>query len=409
MKKFKKILHHALLMIKINRKSYVLLSITIAISLGIVFEFLLFFDTRSFNNHKEAIRYPDNIGELNETGNTIDDLQQFCTQIDAMKDTAIERWKKTTMELTSYSGINGDKSVHVNAYLTKRNFFNYPFFVDKFEKVELIEGRIYSQEEIVNKANVVVIDAALANAYSKENVINEYLTLPILNEDGSFHLEDYRIIGVVSKREDTITVIESDGFEIDQSDIYLPITQSDRLFTQQSLSTSFTIISNQLEEITYQAAVSGIKINSSYTYKKLMHEDMQDAIFVKAIILILIVFILEINMFSTLRSMIKDREKEIGIKRALGISNRDIIIQFLIEMFLVLIMNVVIISALCTSISYVLILLYNDIQTASLILYIQPYSLVLFFIISFFLIIGNSLLTSYLTMKVDIIQNIKAE
>lgn len=407
LKNGKRIYKHALAMVKEHRKSYILLSITIFISLGIVFAFLLFYDTRSFNNNKEFLKYPDNVGQVGEFGNNKETKEIFKKQMVGMKDTAVETWFTSSVNLSVYE--NYDKLVNAKVYYTNRDFFNYPVCNTEFDRVDLIEGRLYTQSEIANDENVIVIDKSLSKAFGNDSILNKKLKIPVKDANGNFHYEDFQVVGVVSNRSDTKTVQKENDIELIQVDIYVPITQRNSLYMQSPLEVYDTIISNKLREVTRLAMTQGIYMTSMISTKDMINKEMSDATIVKAIILLIMVVILNINMFSTLSNLIKDRQKEIGIKRALGISNKKIILQFFIEMLLVLLSNVVVITVFGTSFSYIALLLYNFLNDATLVLYIQPYSLLLYFIISLFLILGNSLLISYLTTRVDIIQNIKAE
>lgn len=404
--KYRKILNHAKKMVNLYKKSYLFLSVTVSLSIGILLVFLLTFDSIKFNEFKEIKRYPENIAQMMMQDD--DYNERYFLNYLKSKNIALNEWYTSDTTLDMYQKKNEILTAHV--YLTNRNFFNYPVYHEAFEKPEILEGRLYSNKEIENKSRVVVIDQVFAKALNKENIVGTTIRLPLKKSDGNYYLDDFKIIGVVKKRNDRIVNVTSENIMIHQIDLYLPYTLKDQIYTDSNpITKNITIISENMRAIAKQAMQYKVGINSVASFHDDMYKKSKDNAIVKSIILIVIVIILNVNMFSTLNNLIAKRKKEIGIMRALGIKKVDIMIQFFFELFYVLLINIIIISSIIILIFYIITQIISFKTGADYIMYMEPLSIVLYLSISFMLIMSNAFCTSYLTTRIDILENIKAE
>lgn len=406
MVKYRKIYKHAKQMVRLYRRSYMFLSVTVSISIGILLIFLLTFDSINFNEFKDIKKYPENIAQMMLQNDDTNELYFLNYLKD--KNIAMNDWYTSDITLDMYQKENEIISAHL--YFTDRNFFNYPIYYDEFDKPEVIEGRIYSNEEIKNKRNVVLIDEVFAKALHRENIIGSTIKLPLKKSKDEFYLADFKVIGIVKKRNDKIVNVASENTIIHQIDLYLPYMLKEDFYTDSNAITkNVTIISENMRAIVKQAKQYKAGINSIAAYHDDMYKKSRYNIIVKCILLLVIVIILNVNMFSTLNNIIAKRKKEIGIMRALGIKKTDIMIQFFFELLYVLLMNVFVVSSIIIAAFYVVAQIISSKDSFPFLMYMEPFSIILYLLISFMLMMSNAFCTSYLTTRIDILENIKAE
>lgn len=404
--KYRKIYIHAKKMVRIYRNSYIFLSVTVSISIGILLVFLLTFDSMNFNQFKDIKKYPENIAQImlqNDDTNEVYFLNYLKN-----KNISMINWYTSDVTLEMYQKENEIITAHL--YFTDRNFFNYPVYYDEFDKTEIIEGRIYTDEEIMNKKRVVMIDETFAKALCRHKILGTSIKLPMKKSNHEFYLAEFRIIGVVKKRADKTVNIDSENTVIHQTDLYLPYELKSDLFTDSNpITKNVTIISDNMRAIVKQSRQYKAGINSIAAYHDDMYKKSKENIIIKGIILLVIVIILNINMFSTLNNIIAKRKKEIGIMRALGVKKKDIMIQFFFELFYVLLINVFVVSTVIIAIFYMISQIISSKSDIPFLMYMEPQSIILYLSTSFMLMMSNAFCTSYLTTRIDILENIKAE
>ena len=134
----------------------------------------------------------------------------------------------------------------------------------------------------------------------------------------------------------------------------------------------------------------------------------------KALITAVLVVLLGINLYSAFSNALNDRKFEIGVKRAIGASAFSIVRQFFLEAVLLMLGN----SLLGVSLVCDLLAVYKYVYERTpdqwgvfhdWIIYLSPYSAQAFAICAVALTVGFSLIFSYLTTQVEIVQYLKEE
>ena len=90
----------------------------------------------------------------------------------------------------------------------------------------------------------------------------------------------------------------------------------------------YTKYPTQVVEKIRNMDVAGI---STMEMKNDAYAVIRDKIEVKAIIAMVLFFLLGINLFSSFKNVLSERKYEIGVKRAIGASGTDIVLQFFFE------------------------------------------------------------------------------
>ena len=128
-------------------------------------------------------------------------------------------------------------------------------------------------------------------------------------------------------------------------------------------------------------------------------------------VLSVLLFILSLNLFSLHNNVLKNRRQEIAIKRALGFSKKEIVMEFLLEGTIIFLINLLITSFIIFSIGvlwhYKNYQLIRGVYPVSIMIY--PFSLKIFLVSSIFLTILNSVVLAFLATRINIIDAIKTE
>jgi putative ABC transport system permease protein len=138
-------------------------------------------------------------------------------------------------------------------------------------------------------------------------------------------------------------------------------------------------------------------------------KDLQSyLLFQKSIIMLVVMIISGINIFGTMAGLIAERKNEIGIKKAMGASDFDIMIGFFIENIISVFKAIVVAAGITSTLAIIYAIyqrhiLFNDYQIA---IYPATVILLLSYILSSTL--GFSLIPSYKASRINIIDTIRA-
>lgn len=129
----------------------------------------------------------------------------------------------------------------------------------------------------------------------------------------------------------------------------------------------------------------------------------------RALILCFFYIVLAINLYGSFRNALNERKFEIGVRRAIGASKKDIMGQFMLEGMLVILMNMLA-SIYIVSVGF---FVFKEIIKLAMgidfILYISWGSVLSFFIICISLAMLFSAIFAYQTTRVNVIDNLRAE
>lgn len=315
------------------------------------------------------------------------------------------------------------------------NEFNQKFIkkidnITSRHKTDLMFGRLIDEEDIEYKSKVAVVDENFAEiVYGSKDVVGQIITLPIykVNPENSFmeisYYEKLEIIGVV-KSNDKITLNEDEikekflkGENVYEFYIYTPLTlkideKENEEYTMRI--TTFSKDENYKKNISkveeYLANYSSHNNYESYNYynlKSRVDSEIHDLRQMILYVVIFLFFIASISIINTMLFSIKERINEIGIRKAIGAFNENIIVQFLFEGsiygFLASIIGVVI-SILTASLIFVLI---NGYEKWNTYLVVSLNSIVIAVLTSFLIGIIASIIPAFYASKIKITNAIK--
>lgn len=209
------------------------------------------------------------------------------------------------------------------------------------------QGRVWTSDEIASKEKIAIINCYGAQLlFGNENPIGKYI------EIDNFY---YRIIGVLansSSTEEQVIALNNTIEKMDEQSIvfpaielYLPIATFSYYYQYEGGPTNLCIRLSDTEkkqetisnlEFYYKDDIDTGKVTISYI--ELINDDINNSLSeIKPLILIIIIFILIISGMITINTMffnIKEKIPEIGIRKAMGATNIDIISQIIFEGFL---------------------------------------------------------------------------
>ena len=192
------------------------------------------------------------------------------------------------------------------------------------EKDKLICGRFIDAGDVKDRRRVAVISASLADTlFGSQDACLRVFRLGETN---------FRVIGVRSSPEQ---IYEADTL----SQVFIPITAFDDIFGGGIAGVSFEVddkarIGDKVQEVTralherYPGKLSVLDLSEQMNYAD---EIMGIVRLIMAVVGALALLVGGIGIMNIMLVSVKERKKEIGLRKALGATNRDILRQFMLE------------------------------------------------------------------------------
>lgn len=224
--------------------------------------------------------------------------------------------------------------------------------------IELIPiyGRLINKGDVSSNAKVCIVDEKIAqDNYKRSNIVGKTISVSI---DGRF--EEFEVIGVVQTG---VNALQSMLGGIIPSFVYIPFTtmqdeavQSyyDEIAVKLKPNTEL----NDITETLNRAILSGRTIASELSIENLLKqkEQLNNIMSVITIVLSAIagisLVVSGLSIMTVMLVSVNERTREIGIKKSIGATNMDIMMEFLIEAMLITLLGGILGSVLGISISF---------------------------------------------------------
>lgn len=226
---------------------------------------------------------------------------------------------------------------------------------------KITQGRDIQDKDLEEKKRVVVISQFAADIFFPEDsAIGKQIAISLTGEETEKVF--FEVVGVYKNSYDEKTVYKLiknaqmkhlEGVNV-QLNFYIPKTvycdYSDYIGTNvQSVvvdTKNNVEIKKRIEQ--YYSTTDTIEVSYSEKMIKMVKEINKDLILVMRCIMVVMMIIAGFNLFNSLMFSIRERISEIGIKKALGAENIDILSQFLIEGIVISILGALVAVAIVT-------------------------------------------------------------
>lgn len=222
----------------------------------------------------------------------------------------------------------------------------------------LVRGRLINIDDIYDMEKVTVIDTALADLlFGTDDALGREIKFPVYDEFGNVEYESFEIVGIIeasdyaNKNLDTLKkMYKEDSAELLSQDssmfkfnFYIPysIKIGNSENADNTMNLIFTSRTESYRDIRYEIIMAGNR-NSYIDIHNIIDADAVYNIYAadikssqKTILYaVLIIFVISgLSIMNTMLFSVKERINEIGIRKAVGAFNSDIVGQFIFEGF----------------------------------------------------------------------------
>jgi len=401
-------------MIKRNRGVYGKLSVTVVLSFSLLFAFLSFTDARLYNQYKEVFAQPREIVLSNVYGKPAS-FQALISQIKSNTNNA------DCYGYTTHNGICEYENGDINARCSFLPNGDIPVYTWKRINIDK-NNDIYSVTPVKLigekkgfdlKGNEIIINKSWYEALINGGVETP-IQIPIHFDwqDGKSSDWILTVVGICSDTERDKLQINELGYVYGWGNMYLPIELLSRTDVGEfGVSTEYSVWTNTPypEKVIAYARALGFSTYGASEAQQAANTILKVETTNKSYIAAVMLVLLSINLYSSFSNALKDRQYEIGVKRALGAEKRHIVRQYLYESASVLLLDTLISITLVVNLMigykvYQLFFLRNEWT-----IYVSIYSIIIFLICSLSLSIVFSLIFAFQSTQVKIISNIRNE
>lgn len=244
--------------------------------------------------------------------------------------------KEKIQEVTSVTLANGDfGSVKTESKTKDASINGINESYSELVKTDMAEGRFINERDVQTFRNVIVIDDISAQKFfGNQSALGQRVKLTVGNNN-----LNVTIIGVTKSANSGMASMFGDNMP---AQIYLPITISDKIMTRTEIS-FMSVMVDDMEKATEIAAKIVRLLEKSHRnegkyaaeegFKELdmINSVLQTFTLVIGAIAGISLIVGGIGVMNIMLVSVTERTREIGIRKALGAKNKDIMMQFLTE------------------------------------------------------------------------------
>ena len=210
---------------------------------------------------------------------------------------------------------------------------------DRVIELVPIYGRLLNKGDVISGAKVCVIDEKVAQeSYKRSNIVGKKISVKV---GGT--LEDFTVVGVV---ENGVNILQSMLGEYIPSFVYIPYTtlqtESSQFYFDQIAvkikgDESTDDLSNRIEQaiLKNRDIVTQVKVDNLLKQKSQLNNIMSIITVVLSAIAGISLIVSGLSIMTVMLVSVNERTREIGIKKSIGATNADILIEFLLEALLI--------------------------------------------------------------------------
>lgn len=217
--------------------------------------------------------------------------------------------------------------------------------------LDILHGRLINKGDVASKAKVCLIDEELArNAYKRSNIVGKKINVVINGMTCEFE-----VVGVVKNG---VNVLQSMLGNIIPAFVYIPYTtfqyESQRDNFDQiavKLYDSQTDVSSKIKQTVQAEKNSNVIVENLVGQKDVLSGILNIITIVLTIIGGISLIVSGLSIMTVMMVSVSERTREIGIKKSIGASKKDIMMEFLVESALITITGSLIGVAAGTAVS----------------------------------------------------------
>lgn len=196
---------------------------------------------------------------------------------------------------------------------------------------ELLYGRLINKGDIKSNSKVCILDQSLAvELYGRENIVGKTVSL-LCNST----VEEFNVIGIVKTGKGIMQSLMGNYFP---SFLYVPYTSFDNApnYNQFFLKIDGTKTSEEVtglveNELNGKNGDKKYAVTDLATQKGSLDSMMNIVTLILTVIGAISLFVSGISIMNIMLISVNERIKEIGIKKSIGATNKDILLDFLTE------------------------------------------------------------------------------
>lgn len=424
MRRKQSIIRHAFMMVGRTIKSYGLLSVTITLTFTLLLGYLVFTDTKLYNQCKSIFAKDPNLATYSAGLPEHDALlSKLVEKAEEMENTRyyVEHRLSVSLSQTEYTMTDTGDRLNVS-YLDISSLPGTVFGIavgDVLCPITWLPGQ--EREAIRLTGNEAILSAEWFYALGLDKMEEPTYTvrLPYENDSGR-NTYSFRIVGIVDDPYDDaltgITLLD-DGTDnattLYQPSLYVNLEYLGPENTSSRLSWGRTCVlytsdPRELIKITDNLGINVNFRNAVEAQDKAL-ETIRAQKQVKFVIAAAMLLLLGINLYSSFTNALSERRFEIGVKRAIGASSFAIVRQFLYESLLVMCANTLLSVALVADLAIIYKFFMEQTDWKDYIIYFSPYSIAMFAVCAVTLTVVFSLIFAYKSTQVQIVDYLKAE
>lgn len=418
------IIRHAFMMVGRTIKSYGLLSVTITLTFTLLLGYLVFTDTKLYNQYKSVFAKDPNLATY-FAGLPEHDalLSKLVEKAETMENTRY--YVEHSVLVPQYNGQYTMTETGGKLYIGHIRISSLPGTVfgiadtDTLCPITWLPGQEREAIRLTGNEAILSVEWFYALGLDKMEEPTYTVRLPYENDSGR-NTYSFRIVGIVDDPyDDTLTGVTllDDGADnattLYQPSLYVnleylgPENTSSRLSWERTC-VLYTSEPRELIKITDNLGID-VNFHNAVEAQDKALENIRAQKQVKFIIAAAMLLLLGINLYSSFTNALSERRFEIGVKRAIGASSFAIVRQFLYESLLVMCVNTLLSVALVADLAIIYKFIMEQRSWKDYIIYFSPYSIAMFAVCAVTLTFVFSLIFAYKSTQVQIVDYLKAE
>lgn len=400
MKKGESVLDHALRMIRRNRRTYIRLTVSLVLSFTTIFGVFLYYDSLPFHQNKDILKQPSYLTKVMVPDNMLrkrdEKVKKFLKRVEQVPNTRILPLQ--VLVPPKENSFLGGVTVEYFAYPKSfgempMDFSSYPWIFkpadgsQSFEDIEsiMLTPTTYHTLKAIGEIEGDQIELYLpdrqGNWRRRSRKIQSTLDMPELIPDVNLTQESFQgNLRVFLARESLPPNIDN-------------WVKNEFYFIYSDYATDIADLARQNEMIAATAA----------SVQPVARQAMRNAIQLKTMVASLVFILLTWNLNGSFANALKERRYEIGLRRSLGASPRDIIKQFTAEATVVILLSAVLSFLIAVAGFYLIRLFFYIAKKEVLTIFLQPTSFLIMSLMTLSIVLILSLAFSFQAMNVKIV------